>query len=43
MRDSYNFSLKSDAEYAIGAAIKVMQLETVLQIIPLQVNDSTRS
>ncbi|XP_033203361.2 RRP12-like protein isoform X1 [Bombus vancouverensis nearcticus] len=40
LRDSYNFSLINDAEYAIGAAIRVLGLETVLNLIPLKVSDN---
>ncbi|XP_076547072.1 RRP12-like protein [Osmia lignaria lignaria] len=35
LRDSYNFSSKNDAEYAIGAAIKAMGAQTVLNTIPM--------
>ncbi|CAD1471378.1 unnamed protein product [Heterotrigona itama] len=36
LRDCYNFTLKNDAEYAIGAAIKFLGPETVLNLIPLK-------
>ncbi|XP_017799417.1 PREDICTED: RRP12-like protein [Habropoda laboriosa] len=39
LRDSYNFASKNDAEYAIGAAIRVMGPETVLTFIPLKLSD----
>lgn len=38
LRDSYNFASKNDAEYAIGAAIKVLGPEEVLNIIPLKLS-----
>ncbi|XP_076630716.1 RRP12-like protein [Colletes latitarsis] len=41
LRDSYHFASKNDAEYAIGAAIKSMGPETVLNLIPLKVADNT--
>lgn len=41
LRDSYNFTSKNDAEYAIGAAIKVLGPETVLNIIPLKTSNNT--
>ncbi|CAK9795398.1 RRP12-like protein [Anthophora plagiata] len=40
LRDSYNFASKNDAEYAIGAAIRVMGPETVLTFIPLKLSDN---
>ncbi|CAL7937924.1 unnamed protein product [Xylocopa violacea] len=40
LRDSYNFSSKNDAEYAIGAAIKAMGPEIVLTLIPLKTSDN---
>ncbi|KAG7200816.1 hypothetical protein KM043_003187 [Ampulex compressa] len=36
LRDSYNFAYNSDAEYAIGAAIKSMGPELVLRTIPIK-------
>ncbi|XP_076301341.1 RRP12-like protein isoform X1 [Lasioglossum baleicum] len=36
LRDSYNFSSKTDAEYAIGAAIRSLGPQTVLTLIPLK-------
>nr|XP_003701407.1 PREDICTED: RRP12-like protein [Megachile rotundata] len=41
LRDSFDFTSKADAEYAIGAAIKTMGPETVLTIIPLNEKDNT--
>lgn len=40
LRDSYNFASKNDAEYAIGAAIRVLGPETVLNLIPLKASNS---
>ena len=40
LRDSYNFASKNDAEYAIGAAIRVLGPETILNLIPLKVSDN---
>lgn len=39
LRDSYNFASKNDAEYAIGAAIRTLGPEVVLNLIPLKVRD----
>ncbi|XP_026668407.1 RRP12-like protein isoform X2 [Ceratina calcarata] len=39
LRDSYNFASKNDAEYAIGAAIRVLGPEEVLNIIPLKISE----
>ncbi|XP_043521019.1 LOW QUALITY PROTEIN: RRP12-like protein [Frieseomelitta varia] len=41
LRDSYNFTSKNDAEHAIGAAIKVLGPETILNIIPLKTSNNT--
>lgn len=40
LRDCYNFTSKNDAEYAIGAAIKILGPEMVLNVIPLKVSNS---
>lgn len=39
LRDSYNFVYNSDVEYAIGAAIKAMGPQVVLDILPLRTDD----
>lgn len=39
LRDSFIFTSKYDVEYAIGAAIKTMGPEIILQLIPLEVSD----
>lgn len=41
LRDSYNYEYSSDTEYAIGAAIKAMGAEVVLEVLPLQVRGDT--
>ncbi|XP_029179046.1 RRP12-like protein [Nylanderia fulva] len=41
LRDSYNFAYNSDVEYAIGAAIKAMGPQVVLDILPLRADDGT--
>lgn len=41
LRDSYNFVYNTDAEYAIGAAIKAMGPRIVLQTLPLQTDKET--
>ncbi|KAG6795184.1 RRP12-like protein [Apis mellifera caucasica] len=40
LRDSYNFASKNDAEYAIGAAIRTLGPEAVLNLIPLKASDN---
>ncbi|EZA47728.1 RRP12-like protein [Ooceraea biroi] len=40
LRDSHNFAYNSDAEYAIGAAIRAMGPEAVLNVLPLRTDDS---
>lgn len=39
LRDSYNFASKNDAEYAIGAAIRTLGPEAVLNLIPLKASN----
>lgn len=38
LRDSYKFSYNSELEYAVGAAVRTMGPETILQVIPLTVS-----
>ncbi|XP_014485127.1 PREDICTED: RRP12-like protein isoform X2 [Dinoponera quadriceps] len=38
LRDSHNFAHNSDAEYAIGAAIRAMGPRAVLEVLPLHVH-----
>ncbi|XP_078033343.1 RRP12-like protein [Augochlora pura] len=40
LRDCYNFASKNDAEYAIGAAIRSLGPETVLNVIPLKTTNN---
>jgi len=41
LRDSRNFAYNSHVEYAIGAAIRAMGPEIVLNILPLRIDDDT--
>ncbi|GAB1867081.1 RRP12-like protein [Camponotus japonicus] len=41
LRDSYNFAYNSDVEYAVGAAIRAMGPQIVLNILPLRIDDDT--
>ncbi|XP_031825723.1 RRP12-like protein [Nomia melanderi] len=40
LRDSYNFTSKNDAEYAIGAAVRTLGPEIVLNLIPLKTSNN---
>ncbi|OAD59899.1 RRP12-like protein [Eufriesea mexicana] len=40
LRDSYNFTSKSDVEYAIGAAIKILGPDRILNLIPLKAKNT---
>nr|XP_033324952.1 RRP12-like protein [Megalopta genalis] len=39
LRDCYNFASKNDAEYAIGAAIRSLGPDSVLNVIPLKLTN----
>lgn len=39
LRDSYKFSYNSELEHAVGAAVRSMGPETVLNVISLKVNN----
>lgn len=41
LRDSYNFAYNNDIEYAMGAAIRAMGPQAVLNVLPLQINNDT--